>query len=242
MTTGTSPLSNPASLFTFDWAFLTNGRLSLDIWVRRPSGDTRGVIDAAIEITFDSNDVSLASGVSSYALPAGWTGIVGGSSTIILAMFNSTESSAGSGQQVYVDPVFETAGTHAGEQKLASLVLDVKPLVAEISPINVVVETFTDSLGFTYPGSGGITGPISLPVFQIAIPGQQVVAGNDTSESLDAGVATRALVFGQGGNDTGINLADNSGQIGSRPSNERIAQSRKRATKRNSSLVECRDA
>ena len=215
MTTGTGPLTNPASLFTFDSAFLPNGRLALDIWVKWPSGDTRGVIDAAMEITLDSNDASLASGVPNYTLPAGWTGIVGGSSKIILAMFNSTESAPGSGQQVYVQPVFETTGKHAGEQKLASLVLDVKPLVTDISPIKVVVATFTDSLGFSYPGSGGITAPISLEV-NVALPGLQIVpvTGDNAPNELDASVATRAFLFGEGGNDTGIKLASGDAFIG----------------------------
>ena len=199
-------LTAPASIFELDWAQTTSGKLALEIWVKRLDGDTRGVIEAAFEISLDASDAALSSASNNYTLPSGWTGLVGGSSTIIAALFNSTESAPGSGQQIYVDPVYEASGKHLGQQKLLSLVLDVKPLVSQVSPIKVVVDTFTDSLGFTYPASVGGT-PTVLPDMTIVVPGLSLVSGTDGNDSaLDASVAPRALVFGLAGNDTAINL------------------------------------
>jgi Ca2+-binding RTX toxin-like protein len=214
MSTTVPPLTAPASIFVLDWSQAAGGKFALEIWVKRLAGDTRGVIEAAFEITLDSNDASLATGSSNYTLPTGWTGLVGGSSTIIVALFNSTESAPGSGQQVFVDPVFEASGEHQGQQKLVSLLLDVKPLVSQVSPIKVVVDTFTDSLGYTYPSSvGGL--PTVLPDFTLTVPGLSIVKGDAADNvSLDASVAAQTLVFGLAGNDTAINLSSGDAFIG----------------------------
>lgn len=200
-------LSDPASVFVLDWAQTTAGKLALEVWITPLNGVFRGAIDAALTITLDPNDASLSSGTGSYTLPAGWTGLVGGTSTIIAVLFNSTETTASPSQTIYVDPVVETSGTHTGMQKLVSLVLDVKPLVTEISPIRVSVDYFTDTLNYTYPGSSSGIAGYSLPDFVIQVPGSATVPGSAGADAaLDASVAARALVLGYAGDDTAINL------------------------------------
>ena len=208
-------LSDPASVFLLDWAQTTAGKLALEVWITPLNGVFRGAIDAALTITLDPNDASLSSGAGSYTLPTGWTGLVGGTSTIIAVLFNSTETTSSPSQQVYVDPVVETSGKHAGMQKLVSLVLDVKPLVTEISPIHVSVDYFTDTLNYTYPdSSSGIAG-YSLPDFVIQVPGSATVPGSAGADAaLDASVAARALVLGYAGDDTAINLTGGDTFIG----------------------------
>jgi Ca2+-binding RTX toxin-like protein len=208
----TAALSTPSSIFELDWVQVAAGQISLEVWVKRLSEDTRGVIDAAIKITLDPNDAVLAAGPTNYTLPAGWTGLVGGASTIIAVLFNSTESPSGSGQQIYVDPLFETSGEHSGKQKLVSVTLDLKPLVTSLSPIQVVVETFTDSLGFTYSRPAGGNPPAVLDSLVIDLSNDlsnlvvvKGTSGDDTS--LDAVVDMRAAVFGEAGNDTAVNLS-----------------------------------
>lgn len=214
MSTTVPRLTAPSSIFVLDWSQTASGKFALEVWVKRLEGDTRGVIEAAFEITLDSSDASLSTGAGNYTLPTGWTGLVGGSSTIIVALFNSTESVPGSGQQVFVDPVFEASGKHQGQQKLVSLLLDVKPLVSQVSPIKVVVDTFTDSLGYTYPSSVGGS-PTVLPDFALTVPGLSIVKGDAADNlSLDASGAAQALVFGLAGNDTAINLSAGDAFIG----------------------------
>ncbi len=214
MSTTVPRLTTPSSIFVLDWSQTAGGQFALEVWVKRLEGDTRGVIEAALEITLESNDASLSAGAGSYTLPTGWTGLVGGSSTIIVALFNSTESALGSGQQVFVEPVFETSGKHLGQQKLVSLLLDVKPLVSQVSPIKVVVDTFTDSLGYTYPSLVGGS-PTVLPDFTLTVPGLSIVKGDAADNlSLDASGAAQALVFGLAGNDTAINLSAGDAFIG----------------------------
>jgi Ca2+-binding RTX toxin-like protein len=214
MSTTVPPLTAPASIFVLDWSQTASGKFALEVWVKRLEGDTRGVIEAAFEITLDPADATLSTSTGNYTLPTGWTGLVGGSSTIIVALFNSTESAQGSGQQVFVDPVFEASGKHQGQQKLVSLLLDVKPLVSQVSPIKVVVDTFTDSLGYTYPSSVG-GAATALPDFTLTVPGLSIVKGDAAdNSSLDASVAAQALVFGLAGNDTAVNLSSGDAFLG----------------------------
>lgn len=199
-------LNDPASVFLLDWAQTDTGRLALEIWIKPLNGAFRAAIDAAFTITLDANDAMLSSGAGAYVLPRGWTGLVGGTSKIIAVMFNSTESTSVPGQQVYVDPVVESSGAHSGMQKLVTLALDVKPLVAQVSPIQVNVEYFTDALNYSYKaGDPGFAG--TLPEFSIAVPALAKVTGTDGADpALDASFAARALVVGLAGDDTAINL------------------------------------
>lgn len=204
-------LKSPVSVFDLEWSQLPSGKLALEIWVKKGLEETafRGLVDAAFKISLDPADASLAAGTSAYQIPSGWTGMVGGGSTIIAVMFNSIESTTTPGQQIYTPPKVETSGDRAGMQKLLSLELDVKPLVKEVSPVSVQVEYFTDNAGYAYAASSSAPGSMLIPEpnFKIDVPGTAVVKGDSANNTLDAGVSARALVLGLGGDDTATNLA-----------------------------------
>lgn len=204
-------LKSPVSVFDLAWSQLPSGKLALEIWVKQGLEETafRGLVDAAFKITLDPADASLATGAGTYQIPSGWTGMVGGGSTIIAVMFNSIESTTTPGQQIYTPPKIETSGERAGMQKLLSLELDVKPLVKEISPVSVQVDYFTDDTAQAYAASSSAPGSmvISKPNFKIEVSGTTVITGDESGNTLDAGVSARALVLGRGGDDTASNLS-----------------------------------
>jgi hypothetical protein len=156
------PIADLSTFLVFDWSPIAPGKLALEIWAKPPAGESRGVKEAALSITLDPDDAALSTDAGAYALPHGWTGLVGASALIILAMLNSSESPSGSGQQVYADPLFEASGKNAGMQKLAVLNLDVKPNTAHISPIQVNIDYLLDSFNYSYPSTR--LAPFAIPV------------------------------------------------------------------------------
>jgi Ca2+-binding RTX toxin-like protein len=211
-----SPLIAPVEIFQLDWSLSESGKPVLELWVKPVSGVFRGVIEAAIQITLDPSDVAFSGSVGAYAIPAGWTGIVGGTTNLIGALFNSTGNS--SGQQQYVDPVVETGGIHDGMQRLLSITLEANANVATIAPVQVIVQEFTDTSYFTY--TADLTLPetsftFNTPVTFSGTAGPDLLTGGNGADSLSGGAGNDTLeggaasdtIHGGAGNDSLVGAA-----------------------------------